>query len=296
MKFTHLGFSQERAIKMELDDKDLAILRWFIDFKDSKKITKKIFDDEVFYWVKYEAVIEEYPIFKFKKDTVYRRLKSLANKDILKHRTLKQGGVWSYYTLGNRYIELISDKDPEEKNEAESDVKKSEITQEISESKEVGNESEGFGYKSESNGLKHGTKRVGNISELNGTESESNGLKSRTKNPSTISIYHNIYSANDAQDIWSIYPNKKGKDQAIKKLPKILETYGKEHISRCVERYSKEVHGKDTQFILNGSTFFNGRYKDYLDDNYKSTQVIDINKNNVESKIIKIDKSKFGAL
>ena len=266
MKFTHLGFSQERAIQMDLDDKDLAILRWFIDFKDSKKITKKIFDEEVFYWVKYEAVIEEYPIFKFKKDTVYRRLKGLANKGILKHRTLKQGGVWSYYTLGNKYIELISDKAQEENSEDEKN-------EEIIEIKGVGNESEVFGNKS-----------------------ESNGFKSRTKNPSTISIYHNIYSANDAQDIWSIYPNKKGKDQAIKKLPKILETYGKEHISRCVERYSKEVHGKDTQFILNGSTFFNGRYKDYLDDNYKSTQVIDINKNNVESKIIKIDKSKFGAL
>ncbi|BCZ48451.1 hypothetical protein psyc5s11_45180 [Clostridium gelidum] len=296
MKFTHLGFSQERAIKMELDDKDLAILRWFIDFKDSKKITKKIFDDEVFYWVKYEAVIEEYPIFKFKKDTVYRRLKSLANKDILKHRTLKQGGVWSYYTLGNRYIELISDKDPEEKIEDELEVKKSEITQEISESQDVGNESEGFGYKSESNGLKHGTKRVGNISELNGTESESNGLKSRTKNPSTISIYHNIYSANDAHDIWIIYPNKKGKAQAIKKIPKILEKYGKEQITRCVERYAKEVQGKDIQFILNGSTYFNGRFEDYLDDNYKLAPVININKNNAEPKTIKIDRSKFGAL
>lgn len=289
MKFTHLGFSQERAIQMDLDDKDLAILRWFIDFKDSKKITKKIFDEEVFYWVKYEAVIEEYPIFKFKKDTVYRRLKGLANKGILKHRTLKQGGVWSYYTLGNKYIELISDKAQEENSEDEKN-------EEIIEIKGVGNESEVFGNKSESNGLKHETKRFGNKSESNGNKSESNGFKSRTKNPSTISIYHNIYSANDAQDIWSIYPNKKGKDQAIKKLPKILETYGKEHISRCVERYSKEVHGKDTQFILNGSTFFNGRYKDYLDDNYKSTQVIDINKNNVEPKIIKIDKSKFGAL
>ncbi len=289
MKFTHLGFSQARAIKMELDDKDLAILRWFIDFKDSKKITKKIFDDEVFYWVKYEAVIEEYPIFKFKKDTVYRRLKGLANKGILKHRTLKQGGVWSYYTLGNKYIELISDKAPEENIEDENN-------QEISEPKEVGNKSEGFGNESESNGLKHGTKRFGNKSEPNGTKSESNGFKSRTKNPSTISIYHNIYSAKDAQDIWIIYPNKKGKSQAIKKIPKILGEYGKEHIKRCVERYAKEVQGKDAQFILNGSTFFNGRFEDYLDENYKLAPVININKNNSEEKPMQIDKSKLGAI
>ena len=288
MKFTHLGFSQERAIQMDLDDKDLAILRWFIDFKDSKKITKKIFDEEVFYWVKYEAVIEEYPIFKFKKDTVYRRLKGLANKGILKHRTLKQGGVWSYYTLGDKYIELISDKAPEENQEDEND-------QEISESKEVGNKSEVFGNESESNGLKHGTKRFGNKSEPNGNESESNGFKSRTKNPSTISIYHNIYSANDAQDIWNVYPKKIGKAQAIKKIPGILKIYGKEHITRCAERYAKEVHGKDAQFILNGSTFFNGRFEDYLDENYKLAPVININKHD-ESKTIEIDESKLGAI
>lgn len=172
MKFTHLGFSQRVAIDIGLDDKDLAILRWFIDFKDSNKITKKIFDGEIFYWVKYEAVIEEYPIFKFKKDTVYRRLKSMSDKGVLKHRTLKQGGVWSFYTVGDRYIELISDEPKEDENLK----KESKNNEGISEPKE-------FGFKSE---------QFGNESEVNGFKSESNGLKSGTKNPSTISIYHNI--------------------------------------------------------------------------------------------------------
>ena len=40
MKFTHLGFSQRVAIDIGLDDKDLAILRWFVDFNDSNKIKK----------------------------------------------------------------------------------------------------------------------------------------------------------------------------------------------------------------------------------------------------------------
>lgn len=83
-------------------------------------------------------------------------------------------------------------------------------------------------------------------------------------------IYNNtinkIYSANDAQDIWELYPNKKGKAQAMKKIPKLLETLGKEVLIGCIKKYSDEVKGKDKQFILNGSTFFNGRYEDYLDD------------------------------
>lgn len=77
---------------------------------------------------------------------------------------------------------------------------------------------------------------------------------------------NNIYSANDAQDIWNLYPNKKGKAQAMKKIPKLLETLGKEVLIGCIKKYSDEVKGKDKQFILNGSTFFNGRYEDYLDD------------------------------
>lgn len=239
MKFTHLGFSQRVAIDIGLDDKDLAILRWFVDFKDSNKIKKKLFDGEIFYWVKYEAVIEEYPIFKFKKDTIYRRLKAMSDKNILKHRTLKQGGVWSFYTIGDRYIELISDELKEYKNMAGMSKAK------------------GFGFESE---------QFGNESDGTGFKSESNGFKSGTKNPSTISIYNNIYSANDAQDIWELYPNKKGKAQAMKKIPKLLETLGKDVLAECVKKYSDEVKGKDKQFILNGSTFFNGRYEDYLDD------------------------------
>lgn len=267
MKFTHLGFSQRVATDIGLDDKDLAILRWFVDFKDSNKIKKKLFDGEIFYWVKYEAVIEEYPIFKFKKDTVYRRLKAMSDKNILKHRTLKQGGVWSFYTIGDRYIELISDELKEYKNMAGMSKAK------------------GFGFESE---------QFGNESDGTGFKSESNGFKSGTKNPSTISIYNNIYSANDAQDIWELYPNKKGKAQAMKKIPKLLETLGKDVLAECVKKYSAEVKGKDKQFILNGSTFFNGRYEDYLDDaieaGSKANDNIDNNEVNENKYIFKLSE------
>ena len=170
----------------------------------------------------------------------------MSDKGILKHRTLKQGGVWSFYTVGDRYIELISDEPKEDKNPK----KEPKNNKGISEPKEVGFKSEQVGAESEGNGFK----------------SESNGLKPGTKNQSTISIYHNIYSANDAQDIWSLYPNKKGKAQAMKKIPKLLETLGKDVLVGCIKKYFAEVQGKYIQFILNVSTFFNGWYEDYLDD------------------------------
>lgn len=93
-------------------------------------------------------------------------------------------------------------------------------------------------------------------------------IDKKVKENNTIynNTINNIYSANDAQDIWELYPNKKGKAQAMKKIPKLLETLGKEVLIGCIKKYSDEVKGKDKQFILNGSTFFNGRYEDYLDD------------------------------
>lgn len=77
-----------------------------------------------------------------------------------------------------------------------------------------------------------------------------------------------IYSAN-IEELWSLYPKKRGKAQAIKKIPRLLKEHGKEELKRCIERYSKEIQGKEKDYILNGSTFFNGRYIDYLDSNYK---------------------------
>lgn len=72
----------------------------------------------------------------------------------------------------------------------------------------------------------------------------------------------------ECDSIWNIYPNKKGKSKAYKKLPKLIKKHGYEQIKRCVERYSLEVQGKDKQYIKHGDTFFNGAYMDYLDNNY----------------------------
>jgi predicted phage replisome organizer len=71
--------------------------------------------------------------------------------------------------------------------------------------------------------------------------------------------------------LWSLYPHKKGKVKAIKKLPALIEKYGYEQIKRCIERYAKEKEGKALEFIAHGSTFFNTSFVDYLDENYTPT-------------------------
>ena len=68
--------------------------------------------------------------------------------------------------------------------------------------------------------------------------------------------------------IISLYPGKKVKAVRDNKLPNILKKYSEDEILRAVKRYAVEVDGKSQQYILNESTFWNGRYEDYLDSNY----------------------------
>ncbi len=82
---------------------------------------------------------------------------------------------------------------------------------------------------------------------------------------------NNIY-AQEVEQLWSLYPNKKGKAQAIVKLPKLIEEYGYKVIENCVLAYARECTGKDTKYIKHGSTFFNGGYLDYLDLNTSANE------------------------
>ncbi|MBC5624823.1 hypothetical protein H8S10_05060 [Clostridium sp. NSJ-49] len=80
-------------------------------------------------------------------------------------------------------------------------------------------------------------------------------------------IKNNIYS-----DLIKNYPGKKIKAVRDKKLPKILKEYSIEEIERCITRYAEECKGRDKKFILNESTFWNGRYVDYLDENFEEVK------------------------
>lgn len=70
------------------------------------------------------------------------------------------------------------------------------------------------------------------------------------------------------EKLWSMYPKKRGKSSVKPATRKKLLDVGEEEMTRAVKRYAQECKGKDPQYIMNGSTFFNGRYEDYLGDDY----------------------------
>lgn len=65
------------------------------------------------------------------------------------------------------------------------------------------------------------------------------------------------------------YLGKKSKSIRDKKVPKLLKKYGEEILKQTLLNYKNECIGKEIQFILNESTFWNTRYIDYLPENYE---------------------------
>ena len=109
MKYTIEGFNQAKAVELGLCVADLIILRWFVDFAGTEKMVKRIIDGKEYYWIKDEGLLEDLPILSITKDTLYRRLKGLVEKEILEHITLKEAGTYSFYRLSKNYLALITD-------------------------------------------------------------------------------------------------------------------------------------------------------------------------------------------
>lgn len=79
------------------------------------------------------------------------------------------------------------------------------------------------------------------------------------------------------EELWEIYPVKKGKGQVSITAQQRLLKVGYEEMARAIDRYKADLE-KDSSWRKpqNGSTFFNSGYVDYLDANYKKQEEGDI--------------------
>lgn len=71
------------------------------------------------------------------------------------------------------------------------------------------------------------------------------------------------------EQLWKLYPNKRGKGQVSLTAKKRLLEIGYDEMARAIERYKADLEkDSDWRKPQNGSTFFNSGYVDYLDANY----------------------------
>lgn len=69
------------------------------------------------------------------------------------------------------------------------------------------------------------------------------------------------------EQLWKLYPLKKGKGKISDSQKLKLYKIGIEELSRAITRYDSEV--EDKTYLQHGSTFFNSGYIDYIDENYQ---------------------------
>ncbi len=67
------------------------------------------------------------------------------------------------------------------------------------------------------------------------------------------------------EQLWKLYPNKKGKSTVSKKSKKAIYEIGIEKMTKAIDNYKKDLQANTWKQAMNGSTFFNGRYEDYFE-------------------------------
>lgn len=108
MKQTMMGFQQEKLMELGLDVRDAAILRYFVDSKNTNLMKSEVEDGQTYYWVRYEAVINELPLLGLKKQAVRKRFYNLRDAGVLTHYVKKVGGTYSYFGIGEKYLDLVT--------------------------------------------------------------------------------------------------------------------------------------------------------------------------------------------
>jgi hypothetical protein len=80
------------------------------------------------------------------------------------------------------------------------------------------------------------------------------------------------------EEAWRMFPEKKGKNAVSKKSKQEIEKAGIDTMRKAVTAYLAEIERKRStgfdQRYMYGSTFFNGRWMEYLQDEQKSGQLL----------------------
>jgi len=243
MKWTTLGFNQQHCVKYGLKTDDLFILRWLADFEP--KMSKASINEKEFFWVNYQAVLEDLPILNVKLRALEYKFERLCNIGILEHKTIRKGGTYAYYRFTSKYFELLEPVKEKQLN-AEEYVKKC-------------------------------SKGMQKIAEQNNTSTKNN-QSIITKNNDDINFTNEQEQLEkDFNLLWEQYPKKTKKQSAYKEYVLALQKYRNKdykdaNINRmfwyAIIKYNKQVEEeqRETKFIKNGDNFFK-EIDDYIDIN-----------------------------
>jgi len=115
MQYTIHGFNQAEAVKLGLNNDDLLILRWFVDFTPSNKIKSCQISDKTFYWLDYSYLLECLPILgKNCKNLSKMNFQHLVDANVLikeirfNVKEIKKSGKTAWFSFGKNYELLVN--------------------------------------------------------------------------------------------------------------------------------------------------------------------------------------------
>lgn len=294
MKFTIHGFSQERALEfrkeiekngkktiIKLDDTDLLLLRWFVDF--FPRMSKLYIDRKEYAWVNYSTIVNDLPLLGVTKQSVYLRFSKLDKFGILEHKHIKDSGSYSYYGFGDNYGLLIDTDEYNNRNSVggtekitEGSIKNYQGGQyKIIEgvNKKLSNKDSSIIYNSSikynSNIYMTNSDKIENPSsdsfysknEHKKTSSE-NTEKDNRKNNST-KLKENQYIEN-FEMLWKMIPSHKNdrKSKVSKSRKKELYEMGTDRVKKAIDLYIKI---QEPQYYHRRDNFFNEVIDNYID-------------------------------
>ena len=83
---------------------------------------------EKYYWIRHKKLTDELPILSMQTNAFYRRLRKICECGVLKRVLLKENGSYTYYTLGENFIKLISTQSLSHSKSSKKTKKKSSLT------------------------------------------------------------------------------------------------------------------------------------------------------------------------
>ena len=105
MKVSIEGFDQSKAVDLGLSVADVLLLRWFVDFSNTGAMEKRVIDGKEYFWISYDYVLQELPILKISKKTLYRCFMELVDKGVLIH---EEGTRYCYKIDLHHYYQSIN--------------------------------------------------------------------------------------------------------------------------------------------------------------------------------------------
>lgn len=257
MKYSILGFKQDLICQLSqekginIDANDLLILQDLADFMNRKSIIKYSINDNFYFSITYNAIIEDLPILNIKKQALRDRIDKLCSLGIIEKQIVKnETGSWTAFRLSELY-----------------------------ESLKYGLEKEGGVYQTTHGGC------VSNYTPNNNTTilSNNNNKKENSEKEKIDAFVEKIYKMYPAKcPMRNISLGKTKKDK--ERIEKLLKFYSMEDIEKVVKHEIDEKYGK--AYMSNFSTFLNNfpDPQSLFGDN--STNVESTNTNNNEKEVV----------